>query len=54
MSLSVNASVIVERSSLKHLQTCLIPQKHLLSDDDSRYVSVLRMLVSLFTFAQCL
>lgn len=52
MSLSLNASVIVERTSLKHLQTCSIPRKHLL-DDDSRFVNVLRMLVSLYSCAQC-
>lgn len=48
MYLSVNASVIVERTSLKYLQTCWIPRKHLLDDDDdSRWVNVWRMLVSL-------
>lgn len=54
MSLSLNASVIVERTSLKHLQTCSIPRQHLLDDDDdSRFVNVLRMLVSLYSCAQC-
>lgn len=52
MYLSVNASVIVERTSLKYLQTCWIPRKHLLDDDDdSRWVNVWRMLVSLSTCA---